>query len=126
MWDGTERRKNGINGREIINEVKSRLDILETRFEDRWASHDKMADDRQKATCGKLDEIRKDVSEVKTNAVALDKASTILIGTIDTKLASLPCKERASWYSSMRSQMIAIWVFLSGIVLAIIGAWVKK
>ena len=126
VWDGVERRKNGINGRQIIGEMKSRVDILETRFDDRWTMHDKMAEDRQRVTCTKLGEIKADIEVIKINANVLDKTTTTLMASIDTKLANLPCKERQSWYSSMKGQLIVLWAFISAIALTIIASWVNK
>lgn len=41
---------------------------------------------------------------------------------IFNKLESLPCRERAY----LPDQVKAIWVFIGGIILAIIAEWVKK
>jgi len=126
-WDGTERRKNSMNGKEIISEIKSRLDVLETMWQERWRNHDLQADDRQKSVCGKLNEIKEDIADIKTNAIALDKAATVLMGNMDTRLANLPCKERASIYTSVKTQIKYLWGVLLTLLAGIVGTiWWKK
>ncbi len=120
MYDGPERRKNG-NGDIEIHLVK-----LKVKFDERWKAHDQQADDRQKATCQKLDDIKQDIVGIKINAIALDKTATILMGTINERLATLPCKERAGFYRSFTNQIKVLWGFVVAIVLLIVGEWVKK
>ena len=46
--------------------IIERLTKLETMFNERWLAHDQFAIDRQSATCKKLDELKFNVQEIKT------------------------------------------------------------
>jgi hypothetical protein len=51
----------------------------------------------------------------------MDRMS-VKVDRIFDKLDELPCRERAY----LSDQVRAIWVFIGAIVLAVIGAWIKK
>ena len=125
-WAGEERRKNGINAREILTEIGMRLTKIETRFEERWISHDKQADDRQKATCQKLDEVKLDISGLKDSLVSLDKTATLIVNNVNERITKLPCAERAGIYRSFTNQIKVMWGFIVAIVLLIAGEWIRK
>lgn len=45
--------------------ILDRLTRLEVSFHERWLAHDTQADERQKITCSKLDEVRKSVDGLR-------------------------------------------------------------
>lgn len=55
----------------------------------------------------KLEEIRSDLRDIAE------------------KLNLLPCRERSKYYDWYSSQIKVLWVFVSGIVMAIIATWFK-
>ena len=118
-YNGPERRANSINGKEIVNEIKIDIATLETRFEERWKSHDSQADERQKATCNKMDDIRTDISTLNANFVSLDKTTVLMINTLNERITKLPCETRSNWYQSISKQIAFMWVVVSGMCLTL-------
>lgn len=66
-----------------------------------------------------LSEHKTQISEKIDNAVCELK-------NVSEKLTSLPCKERIAMFDSLKSQVRFQWMITGGVVLAIIGEWVKK
>lgn len=62
----------------------------------------------------------------------MDRISTKIDGlsekidVINSKVGLLPCRERAHYYEWYSGQVKILWVFISGIVLAIIATWIKQ
>jgi len=48
------------------------------------------------------------------------------IDNINDKFADLPCKERGGWYQAINKQISMLWVFVTAIVLTMVGMWFKK
>jgi hypothetical protein len=122
MWDGVERRKNSMNGEQIVKEIDSRLLTLETKFEERWKFHDTQADDRQKATCKKLDEIKTEIEGLKDSFVSLDKTTLMMVNNVNERITKLPCDKRAGLYNQVKF----LWGIVGLIIAAIVAEWIKK
>ena len=115
-----------MNGEEIVKEIDTRLVKLETRFEERWTNHDKQADDRQKATCIKLDDIKESIDKLNAEFVSLDKTTILMVNTVNERITKLPCDRQAGLFSGITTQVKFIWGVLILMVGAIITDWVKK
>src|SRR3990167_2751426 len=124
-YNGPERRANSMNGKEIVNEIKIDIATLETRFEERWKSHDSQADERQKATCNKMDDIRTDISTLNANFVSLDKTTVLMINTLNERITKLPCESRKSWYQSMSRQVAFMWVIIGVYIVVLFGIIIR-
>ena len=48
------------------------------------------------------------------------------IDKINTKFVELPCRERSGIYQSLTTQVKVIWGFITLMIAAIVGSWVKK
>jgi hypothetical protein len=121
-WDGIERRKNAMNGEQIVKEIDIRLVTLETKFEDGRKFHDEQANERQKITCHKLDDIKANISTLQNNFVSLDKATILATASVNERITKLPCEKRAGLYNQVK----IMWGVLLLVIAAIVGEWVKK
>ena len=97
------------NGEQIL----FRLTTLETKFCERWKSHDERADERQALTCDKMDDIKSDIKGVNDTLSYLDKTLTGTNTLVAEKFAQLPCGERKGWYQSMGRQVNFMWLVLA-------------
>ena len=131
VWTGEERRK-GMNGEQIISEIKSHIAVLETKTEE-----------RQKYTCSKIEEVKgsienlwQTVNSLDKSVVglatltnekmnSLDKATTLMTMSMNDRVLKLPCLDHdtkieglfkdVNW---MRNAVLS--VIIGGIVM---GVW---
>jgi hypothetical protein len=66
------------------------------------------------------------LKEWQKTTVEYRKQSCEKLDKIFERLDTLPCKERAGWYQSLSRQVSLLWVFISGIIIAVILEWIRK
>lgn len=85
------------------NDILQRITVLETRFEERWDSHDQRSQEQW--------------GEIKTNLKSI-------CGKIDA-LLQRPCDIHTDKLKQLDVALGRMWAIITGIILAILASWLK-